>query len=160
MGIIRIDQSVCTVCGCCVDICPTEAIRIVDGKARVYPEICTGCGDCVVVCPTQAISLLEPEGKRMLVPSDQMRKDRPINVTSPSVLDEVVPWAGAALILLGKNIAQNLTQNLADALIAAMEGRTSQPLGRGDQSRSSYGNSHPVGRNRGRRQRRRRRRKG
>jgi iron only hydrogenase large subunit-like protein len=34
--------------------CPTEAIRVRDGKAAVMYERCVGCGECVNVCPTGA----------------------------------------------------------------------------------------------------------
>jgi iron only hydrogenase large subunit-like protein len=34
--------------------CPTEAIRVRDGKARVLYEKCIGCGECVRICPHQA----------------------------------------------------------------------------------------------------------
>ena len=35
--------------------CPTHAIRVKDGKARVLPELCIDCGYCLKVCPSGAI---------------------------------------------------------------------------------------------------------
>jgi iron only hydrogenase large subunit-like protein len=34
--------------------CPTEAIRVRDGKAKVIYDRCIGCAECVRVCPHQA----------------------------------------------------------------------------------------------------------
>ncbi|MDH4272636.1 MAG: 4Fe-4S binding protein [Candidatus Aminicenantes bacterium] len=40
----------------CMRACPTHAIRVKEGKARVIPELCIDCGSCLGVCPTEAIS--------------------------------------------------------------------------------------------------------
>jgi Fe-S-cluster-containing hydrogenase component 2 len=36
--------------------CPTHAIRVKNGKARLIPELCIDCGSCLGVCPTGAIT--------------------------------------------------------------------------------------------------------
>ena len=40
----------------CIRACPTHAIRVKGGKARVIPELCIDCGNCLAVCPTGAIT--------------------------------------------------------------------------------------------------------
>ncbi len=45
----------CIACGACVAICPANAIKIVDQKARVDKSKCIGCANCVGVCPTSAL---------------------------------------------------------------------------------------------------------
>jgi iron only hydrogenase large subunit-like protein len=40
----------------CMRACPTHAIRVKNGKARLIPELCIDCGSCLGVCPTGAIS--------------------------------------------------------------------------------------------------------
>lgn len=40
----------------CMRACPTHAIRVKDGKARLIPELCIDCGSCLSVCPSGAIS--------------------------------------------------------------------------------------------------------
>ena len=53
-----IDESKCTACGVCANVCPQGAIMI-NNLARVNTTLCTGCGACVGACPNGAVSLLE-----------------------------------------------------------------------------------------------------
>src|SRR5690348_663578 len=43
-------------CAACADACPTEAIRIADGKPRIDLGRCLFCTDCLEACPTGAVS--------------------------------------------------------------------------------------------------------
>ncbi len=47
----------CEGCGACVDMCPSGAIELKDGKAVVDTELCADCAACVDTCPTQAIEM-------------------------------------------------------------------------------------------------------
>lgn len=50
----------CVACGCCVRVCPKEAIQIAWGiSARVDQEKCVGCGKCAKVCPAAVIDIVE-----------------------------------------------------------------------------------------------------
>jgi Na+-translocating ferredoxin:NAD+ oxidoreductase RNF subunit RnfB len=40
----------------CMRACPTHAIRVKNGRARLIPELCIDCGSCLSVCPSGAIS--------------------------------------------------------------------------------------------------------
>jgi formate hydrogenlyase subunit 6/NADH:ubiquinone oxidoreductase subunit I len=54
----RIDRLRCTGCERCVDICPTQALANVNGKAVLaFPDRCTYCTACEDVCPEGAIAL-------------------------------------------------------------------------------------------------------
>ena len=50
----------CTGCGTCRDICPRQAITIVDGLARVDSSRCIRCFCCDELCVHQAIGLRVP----------------------------------------------------------------------------------------------------
>ncbi len=51
---VFLDASKCTGCTTCIRHCPTEAIRIRDGKATIAEERCIDCGECIRVCPHNA----------------------------------------------------------------------------------------------------------
>ncbi len=52
---VVIDTEVCDGCGTCVEACPTAAIEVMDGKAKVDEDNCADCGACEGDCPTGAI---------------------------------------------------------------------------------------------------------
>lgn len=47
---VTLEQDKCMGCVACMRRCPTEAIRVRDGKAKIYYDKCIGCGECVRVC--------------------------------------------------------------------------------------------------------------
>ena len=51
---VRLDQGKCQGCVNCIKKCPTEAIRVRNGKAQIIPERCIDCGECIRVCPNKA----------------------------------------------------------------------------------------------------------
>lgn len=52
---LTIRQDVCIGCSHCMRVCPTEALRVKNGKAELYENKCIDCGECFRVCPTNAI---------------------------------------------------------------------------------------------------------
>lgn len=52
-----VDLNTCTGDGGCVPWCPTKAITLEKGKAKIDLKKCIGCGECVAVCPTGAIAI-------------------------------------------------------------------------------------------------------
>lgn len=60
--IINIDEEKCNGCGACVSACHEEAIKLVNGKAKLMrDDYCDGLGDCLPTCPTGAITFVERE---------------------------------------------------------------------------------------------------
>ncbi|MCI8441858.1 MAG: RnfABCDGE type electron transport complex subunit B [Provencibacterium sp.] len=49
----------CIGCMKCQKTCQHGAIKVEHNLAYVDPELCTGCGECIAVCPTQAIQRYE-----------------------------------------------------------------------------------------------------
>jgi iron only hydrogenase large subunit-like protein len=52
---LHILKDKCTGKSQCMRICPTQAIRVTDGKAILDPTLCVDCGECIVACPENAI---------------------------------------------------------------------------------------------------------
>ena len=52
---LKIREEVCFGCTHCIQACPTEALRVKNGKAYLYAERCIDCGECMKVCPVNAI---------------------------------------------------------------------------------------------------------
>lgn len=60
--IIKIDEEKCTGCGLCVPGCAEEAIKIINGKAKLVGDVyCDGLGACLGECPEGALSIEERE---------------------------------------------------------------------------------------------------
>ena len=64
---VTLDRDKCKGCINCIKRCPTEAIRVRDGKAKIIKERCIDCGECIRVCPHHAkkatfdpLSMLNP----------------------------------------------------------------------------------------------------
>jgi formate hydrogenlyase subunit 6/NADH:ubiquinone oxidoreductase subunit I len=53
--VYKVDVSKCSACESCIDICPSEAISLVDGHAFIDMDECIECGSCVMECPEEAI---------------------------------------------------------------------------------------------------------
>ncbi len=51
---VYLDKDLCKGCINCIKRCPTEAIRVRDGKAVITKEFCIDCGECIRICPHHA----------------------------------------------------------------------------------------------------------
>lgn len=59
-GCVRTRYEATTACrGClthaCVEVCPKDAVALVDGKSVIDPDRCIQCGKCMAACPYHAI---------------------------------------------------------------------------------------------------------
>lgn len=51
---VRLDPDLCMGCINCIKRCPTQAIRVHNGKAVITKEFCIDCGECIRICPHHA----------------------------------------------------------------------------------------------------------
>jgi len=51
---VRLDESLCKGCINCIKRCPTQAIRVRNGKAVITSEFCIDCGECIRICQHHA----------------------------------------------------------------------------------------------------------
>ncbi len=103
-----VNDTRCTGCGACLEVCPTGAISLRGNVAHINQERCTECEACLGACPNGAILVVtepvEEEKQKAIVPrmqpvSEVVLADQP---PPPAPLHtKVLPVAGVALSLLG-----------------------------------------------------------
>ena len=54
---VQLNREKCQGCVSCVKLCPTEAIRVRNGKAEILADRCIDCGACASGCPYHAFSV-------------------------------------------------------------------------------------------------------
>ena len=52
--------------GACTAVCRYDAIKVVDGVAKVDPDKCVGCKDCTYACPKHIITIVPYKGIKMV----------------------------------------------------------------------------------------------
>lgn len=57
----RVDETKCTYCGKCAQVCEYHAIAVILKNVLVFDELCHGCGACSYLCPEKAIFEVERE---------------------------------------------------------------------------------------------------
>ena len=67
-----VDPSACVACGCCVKVCPLQAIEIVRGvMAQVRQDKCVGCGLCAKECPVGVIHVPAAYAQQVMSPAQE-----------------------------------------------------------------------------------------
>jgi MinD superfamily P-loop ATPase len=51
-----VDETKCTHCGKCAEVCQYHAVAVLGTKTLVFPQLCHGCGSCTALCPEHAIT--------------------------------------------------------------------------------------------------------
>lgn len=58
---LEIQDDFCVGCSHCMKVCPTEALRVSNGKAMLYADWCIDCGRCFRICPNRAIRVVDDD---------------------------------------------------------------------------------------------------
>ena len=108
---VTLDADKCKGCINCIKRCPTEAIRVRNGKAVIMSDRCIDCGECIRVCPNHAkkaisdpISVMDNFKHRIALPAPslygQFKGIRDVNIILTALLktgfDDVFEVALAA----------------------------------------------------------------
>ena len=59
ISVPAVDESKCTLCGRCSQVCAFNALAVTPAGVLIFPELCHGCGACSYLCPEKAISEVE-----------------------------------------------------------------------------------------------------
>jgi iron only hydrogenase large subunit-like protein len=62
---LTVQNDICTGCTHCMSVCPTQAIRVRNGKAKILANKCVDCGECYKACPVSAI-MVEQDDLEMI----------------------------------------------------------------------------------------------
>jgi len=57
----RVDETKCTHCGKCAEVCAYHAIVVFSKHVLIFPHLCHGCGACSYLCPEKAITEIGKE---------------------------------------------------------------------------------------------------
>ena len=56
ISVPNVDESKCTYCGKCAQVCAFNAIAVLGNHVLTFSQLCHGCGACSYLCPEKAIS--------------------------------------------------------------------------------------------------------
>ena len=117
-----IDKEKCTACGECVEVCPVEAIEIVDEMAQV-DDSCNLCGLCVDSCDYDAIEMPESDA----LETEDLDSYKGVWVVAEHHNGKVHS-VSLELLGAGRNLADKLGVELAAILIGDQLQDTAQEL--------------------------------
>ena len=135
---VTVDESKCTGCGICSEVCPVEAITV-DQVAKIDAAICTDCGSCVAECPNEAISMNE-----MAASSSAWSSRSPSPTQIPAMRDKTLP------IRPRPSAEQNDIKQVKTGLFRQFFNFFGKPTGQGHGQGRGRGKGHSPRRNRGR----------
>ena len=110
----------CIGCTNCLKVCPTEAIRVRDGKAKIIPEKCIDCGECIKICPNHAknvvtddLSMLKKYKYNIVIPSLTLYGQFPSNIGIGKMLNAIksIGFDEVAESAEGANISVHLLRD-------------------------------------------------
>jgi ferredoxin len=77
---IKVNQDSCTMCGICINRCPTKALSLIQEDLKISLlfdyNLCIACHDCITVCPDQALSSEQILDIRKTCPTTVLNLDK------------------------------------------------------------------------------------
>lgn len=133
---VRLDEEKCKGCIHCIKRCPTEAIRVRNGKAQIITDRCIDCGECIRVCPHHAkkaiydpLSMLDDFKYKVALPAPtlygQFKMVKDVDTILAALLeigfDDVYEVALAAQTIADhtKSVLPEMKKKLRDPLISS-----------------------------------------
>jgi len=96
-------EELCDGCEICVEVCPSNAITVSNGKARVNPFACTECGVCISSCPKDAIDYRNNTRGQILAYLKGLASDKkPEEVLVVAFVDKTIGYTGADFLGLDR----------------------------------------------------------
>ena len=121
-----VDETRCTSCGVCLQVCPSNALRLVDDKVRIDAALCNDCQACVEVCPSDAIITTLPAivpAARATTHSTQINSVvKQKTLAAPARV--IAPAIGTALTFLGREVAPRVASAVAETMLNHAAERT------------------------------------
>jgi len=130
---IKISREACQGCVNCIRVCPTEAIRIIDGEINIIAELCIDCGECMRSCSRKALGIDEDdwnkirESSRAAVLADPVFFSQFSHYGRPEVLEDVLSQQDMNVLVDEVEDAYDLSA-YASARLIARSARQSLPL--------------------------------
>ncbi len=111
-AVIHISEALCTGCGKCAELCPSGALHIVNGLARIDQDLCQACDACLAACPQGAILAIdEPVRARQAIIAREPAPLSGSGLARPGLL----PAVSAALAFIGQELVPRAARTLLDA---------------------------------------------
>jgi len=100
---LTINEDKCIGCSHCMKVCPTEALRVTNGKAHLHADWCIDCGECYRVCPTHAITVVDDDFTKIF---DYKRRVLLVSVIFYAQFEGVIPKDVVDQILLNMGFTE------------------------------------------------------
>lgn len=130
---VKITKEACQGCVNCIRVCPTEAIRVVDGEISIISELCIDCGECLRTCSRKALGVDEDnwnrlkEQSRCAVIADPSFFAQFTHYSAPSMLEDVLTANNVTLLMDEMEDAFDLSAYATAQLISRSQ-KASLPL--------------------------------
>jgi len=131
---LYVDVDRCSGCGVCVDLCPSGATSVQDGKASINQALCNQCEACFDACPEEAILSV---AERSLVPEEE-----PVGAVTDRLQGQpqclavrAAPALAATLLFIGRELVPRAANYVLDIVDRRVVDSSSRGLG--DVTRSS-----------------------